>query len=47
MPPNLNQHVADVHVSSLRRSVQWGALILVLHFEVGVNSVHCEQTQFY
>jgi hypothetical protein len=43
-PPNLNQHVADVHVASFCSSVQWGTLILVLHFEVGIDSINCEQT---
>lgn len=43
-PSDLDQHVADVHVASLRCSVQWGSLVLVLHFEVGVDPVNCGQT---
>ena len=42
--PNLDQHVADVHVASLRRGVQGRALVLMLHFEVGVDPVNCKQT---
>lgn len=45
--PNLNQHVADVHVASLCSSMQWGTFILMLHFEIGINSINCKQTQFY
>lgn len=43
-PSDLDQHVADVHVASLRRGVQWGSLVLVLHFEVGVDPINCGQT---
>lgn len=38
---DLDQHVADVHVAGLCRGMQWGALVLVLHLEVGVDSVNC------
>lgn len=43
---DLDQHVADVHVAGLRRGVQRGALVLVLHLEVGVDSVNCGRTGF-
>lgn len=43
---HLDQHVADVHVAGLRRRMQRGPLALVLHLEVGVNSVNCEKTGF-
>lgn len=39
--PDLDQHVADVHVAGLRRGVQGGALVLVFHLEVGVDAVNC------
>ena len=41
---DLNQHVTDVHVAGLRRSVQGRALVLVLHLEVGVDPINCKQT---